>query len=79
MRGYSIALEVDHALVDEIRCNAESDGADVWSDGSPKYSSNGGWQIGLTGAVDIAESRSYNLEAKRLRFAFTYFIPNSNQ
>lgn len=69
---YSIAFEVHHALVDEIRRNAEGDGADLWRDRSIKPTSGSGYV--RAGAVEITESRLSNLKLNGSLFAFTYCI-----
>ena len=51
---YPIAFEVHHALVDEIRGNAEGDGMDIRLDRSIKPSSGSGYV--RAGAVDNSES-----------------------
>ena len=69
---YSIAFEVHHALVDEIRQNAEDDGTDIGRDRSIKPSSGSGYV--RAGTVEIAESRLSHTIILGCLFAFTYCI-----
>ena len=51
--GYAVALEVDHALVDEIGCNTRPDRAEACRDGKFNCSTGSGYVSVST--VEITE------------------------